>query len=246
MIHQDALFSLSILFTRITRINTLLILPYELPAQKIRNDYSAVIRSIYCPGDSPILTNAWKELQTATGKALGVLARLTESIGPDGVVLLGTVRELRKHLSKSLAEKVEAIKDEGCIIESIRIQDKKAIVITSNTEVGVLYGVFHFLRLMQTCRPIDSVSTFEEPAIDLKMLNHWDLLNGSIIRAYAGKSKDRAKEALITSRRHLKDALITGQTRKAWALTEPIMAATLSANTTRNCKSSSMILTRFP
>jgi alpha-glucuronidase len=63
-----------------------------------------------------------------------------------------------------------------------------ATVIASDTEVGVLRGVFHFLRLLQTRQPIAALTIAERPRMALRMLNHWDNLDGSIERGYAGKS----------------------------------------------------------
>jgi len=68
------------------------------------------------------------------------------------------------------------------------IQGKKSTIITSKDPVGVLYGVFGFVRLMQTDKPVDSLSLAEEPVVSLRMLNHWDNLNGGIERGYAGRS----------------------------------------------------------
>jgi len=61
-------------------------------------------------------------------------------------------------------------------------------VIASDSEIGALYGVFHFLRLMQTLQPINTLDVTQKPRVQLRMLNHWDNLDGSIERGYAGRS----------------------------------------------------------
>ena len=61
-----------------------------------------------------------------------------------------------------------------------------AIVIASNGEPGALYGAFHFLRLLQTGEPIASLDIAERPRLGRRLLNHWDNLDGSIERGYAG------------------------------------------------------------
>jgi alpha-glucuronidase len=53
---------------------------------------------------------------------------------------------------------------------------------------GVLYGAFHLIRLMQTRRPLASLDVTENPAFDVRVLNHWDNLNRSVERGYAGPS----------------------------------------------------------
>ncbi|HKC35325.1 MAG TPA: alpha-glucuronidase, partial [Chitinophagaceae bacterium] len=61
-------------------------------------------------------------------------------------------------------------------------------IITANTDVGVLYGVFHFLRLMQTQRPVINLTIISSPKIKLRFLDHWDNLNRTVERGYAGFS----------------------------------------------------------
>jgi alpha-glucuronidase len=52
----------------------------------------------------------------------------------------------------------------------------------------LLYGVFHLLRLLQTQQPIEHVNIFSAPRIKLRLLNHWDNLNRTVERGYAGFS----------------------------------------------------------
>ena len=73
---------------------------------------------------------------------------------------------------------------EGFRIRTIR----NVIVIASTTDLGTLYGTFHFLRLLQTEQPIDRLQIDQRPRLKLRLLNHWDNIDGSIERGYAGKS----------------------------------------------------------
>jgi alpha-glucuronidase len=54
--------------------------------------------------------------------------------------------------------------------------------------VGALYGTFHFLRLLQTLQPIDTLDVSEKPRLGLRIIDHWDNLDGTIERGYAGRS----------------------------------------------------------
>lgn len=65
---------------------------------------------------------------------------------------------------------------------------QKTIVLTANTDVGLLYGVFHFLRLLQTNQPVENLSLTSVPKIQNRILNHWDNLNRHVERGYAGLS----------------------------------------------------------
>lgn len=68
------------------------------------------------------------------------------------------------------------------------IADQGRITISGGNNMGILYGVFHFLRLLQTHQSIDKLNTKSSPRSPLRILNHWDNLNRSVERGYAGQS----------------------------------------------------------
>jgi alpha-glucuronidase len=77
---------------------------------------------------------------------------------------------------------------EGYRIRTVRDSARPVVVIASSSDIGALYGAFHFLRLLQTEQPLDRLRIDQKPALRLRILNHWDNLDGSIERGYAGKS----------------------------------------------------------
>ena len=71
--------------------------------------------------------------------------------------------------------------------------------IYASKEIGLLYGAYELLRLQNTQtistgsslnmdRDGKSIDKTEKPAFALRLLNHWDNLDGSIERGYAGES----------------------------------------------------------
>ena len=77
------------------------------------------------------------------------------------------------------------LKDEGYTISK---QNGK-IQISSPTDRGILYGTYHLLRLQAMNTDIESILPItENPSYDLRILNHWDNLDGTIERGYAGQS----------------------------------------------------------
>ncbi|MDR0431559.1 MAG: alpha-glucuronidase [Tannerellaceae bacterium] len=64
----------------------------------------------------------------------------------------------------------------------------KEVHIQASGETGLLYGAYHLLRLQETRQLPDELNITESPAYDLRLLNHWDNLNGTIERGYAGHS----------------------------------------------------------
>ncbi len=62
------------------------------------------------------------------------------------------------------------------------------ISVASSDENGALYGIFHLLRLIGTGRLAGDFEEKCEPDNPLRMMNHWDNMDGSIERGYSGRS----------------------------------------------------------
>ena len=77
---------------------------------------------------------------------------------------------------------------EGFVIRSVVINQQPATVIAANSDVGVLYGAFHFLRLIQTRQPLTALDIVSQPRTQIRVLNHWDNLDRHVERGYAGQS----------------------------------------------------------
>lgn len=72
----------------------------------------------------------------------------------------------------------KSIKTDGFILENSGIR--------SNSELGILYGVYELLRRQATGQSVNNV--LSNPSYMHRILNHWDNLNGSVERGYAGNS----------------------------------------------------------
>src|SRR5664280_520259 len=58
--------------------------------------------------------------------------------------------------------------------------------VQANNDLGILYGVYELLRRQQTGESIKEETI--NPSYELRLLDHWDNLNGTIERGYAGHS----------------------------------------------------------
>lgn len=70
---------------------------------------------------------------------------------------------------------------------SIKSNNQK-IIISAASDVGLLYGSYCLLRLQQTGADLTTLDIEELPSYDIRVLNHWDNLDGTIERGYAGYS----------------------------------------------------------
>ncbi len=105
-----------------------------------------------------------------------------------GAIVLGTPSTSPVVAALSLDAALGPLGDEGYLLRSARVQDAPVLVVAARTDVGVLYGTFHLLRLVQTGASLDGLDIAERPRLKRRLLNHWDNLNGSIERGYAGRS----------------------------------------------------------
>ena len=148
--------------------------------------YRSKISSLYFTDTSATMLAAKKEMITGLQGLLGMQIQVHDKM-TNAAVMFSTARNSIIS-SVVTAEEFHKMGKEGFIIKTITIDQKNIIVIAGNTDIGVLYGCFHFLRLLQTHQGIRSLSILSAPLIQLRMLDHWDNLNRTVERGYAGIS----------------------------------------------------------
>lgn len=134
---------------------------------------------------SPTLEAAQAELVRGLGGLLAQSVPLTQII-TDGAVLIGTPGSSSKIAALNLP--LAKAGEEGYLIRSTILDGHAVTIITANKDIGVLYGVFAFLRRIQTRQSIDHLDIVDAPKLMVRVLNHWDNLDGSVERGYAGAS----------------------------------------------------------
>ncbi|MFX0557784.1 alpha-glucuronidase family glycosyl hydrolase [Maribacter sp. CXY002] len=148
-------------------------------------DYS---KSIYFPGSTETLMIAKNELHTGLRKMLGLASIPTNSNRLENTMIIGTKENLNSDIQQSLSKAYVEIGNEGFIIKTVSIKSKTVLVVTANTDIGILYGVYRLLNLMQQHKNLHNINAVDTPKIKLRMLNHWDNLDRTVERGYAGFS----------------------------------------------------------
>jgi alpha-glucuronidase len=162
-------------------------LRYERLSDAAAKAYRGHIKSLTVAGNSATAAAVRRELENGLGGLLGASVRSSETVG-DGALIVGTPASSATIADLNLDSQLSLQGDEGFIVRALEIKGQNVTIIASKTEIGALYGAFHFLRLLQTGRPIKDLDVRERPRIRLRLLNHWDNPDGSIERGYAGKS----------------------------------------------------------
>jgi alpha-glucuronidase len=151
-------------------------------------EYRAAVSGLVIPDASPTLAAARRELTRGFRRLLGVDVPVSTSVTADGSLVAGTPSASPLVAVLGLADDLRRVGDEGFVIRPMTVRDRRVLVIAANRDVGVLYGAFHLLRLMQTGRPVRDLAVVSAPRIRRRVLDHWDNLDGSVERGYAGRS----------------------------------------------------------
>jgi alpha-glucuronidase len=148
------------------------------------DQYKKQITSPVVLGSSQTIAIIKTELTQAFSELTGTSYKILSLPGKSSTFVAGTVSTSTIISSIVTKDELDLIGNEGFIIKT---RPGKTII-TANADIGVMYGVFHFLRLMQTQQSISNLHIISAPKIKLRILNHWDNLNRTVERGYAGFS----------------------------------------------------------
>ncbi len=142
-----------------------------LNVQKDKPGAQCFKRIVY-PEGSRIMENAARELQAAIAQMTGKKPVLCLDLNQD---------EGAEVISLSLRP--------GFHPEGYKISGNgEKVTVEASDENGILYGCFELIRQLSLGTQTQELSIEKSPAIPLRMLNHWDNMDGSIERGYSGNS----------------------------------------------------------
>ncbi|MCB9208661.1 MAG: alpha-glucuronidase [Ignavibacteriales bacterium] len=155
---------------------------------KLLEYYRNKVNNIMILGNSETIKIASEELVNGIEGLLGISNLQLNKEILEGTVLIGNYNNhdlINKYITKV---ETNSIGEEGYLIKTVKFENKKITIITANSDIGVLYGSFNFLRLIQTHKKINQLNIVNAPKIKLRVLNHWDNLDRTSERNYAGFS----------------------------------------------------------
>ncbi|BAM46404.1 alpha-glucuronidase [Amphibacillus xylanus NBRC 15112] len=146
-------------------------LQYEpIEDQSYASNVSAYLKNVAVNLDcDEIIDNALIEWQTALGSMLQ----------------MNSAVDVGSELDQGLILKLDAsYQEDTYTIDS----SENLLTLTGGSSRAILYGIFHVLRLIQQRKSLDNLSIKETPKNKIRMINHWDDMDGSVERGYAGES----------------------------------------------------------
>ncbi len=145
----------------------------------------AGIHMIYAEQEGRIIEHAVAELQTAFAKITGKEPMLR---------LERPEKELNGCI---LLKQKDGLKEGGYHL----FEREGALVIEAPDEGGLLYGAFELIKQLQLKSAYEGMDICKEPVMPLRMLNHWDNMDGSIERGYSGDSFFFDKDEILVDER---------------------------------------------
>ena len=149
---------------------------------KLLNDYRKIINGYAVDGQSPTDLAIRTELNLALPALLGIDPTSgTKSSLIVGLYGVGILKGI------SAPSSIAGV-PESYSISRHKIDGVERLVVAANDDAGKLYGTFHLIRLIQTHSDLARINLVEFPRVKTRILNHWDNLDRTIERGYAGFS----------------------------------------------------------
>lgn len=148
--------------------------------------YRSQLGAVAAPDQTPTQHAAREELSRGLAGLLGSAPQLHADAGVGQGLILGTPQS-----SAQLApyrKDLDSLGAEGYLLRQTQLAGRDVLLVAAREDIGVLYGVFHLLRLLQTGVPLQGLEVRESPKLKLRLLNHWDNLDRYVERGYAGSS----------------------------------------------------------
>lgn len=149
-------------------------------------DRRAQLREMVAPGHTPTQRVAREELVRGLTGLLGHAPTLRDTVAGEQTLVIGTPES--SPLIAPLRDELASLGTEGYLIRGTQQGGQQVTLVAAQKDIGVLYGVFHLLRLLQTGAPLEHLELRETPRVALRVLDHWDNLDGHVERGYAGRS----------------------------------------------------------
>jgi alpha-glucuronidase len=156
---------------------------------KALDDYTHLTRSIYFVSNSKILENAHNELAKGLSDMLGSTSfHITSLANASNSMIIAKKSNLPRNLLSEIGIDFDQLGKEGFLITTVHAEGKEMLILSANEDVGILYGVFRLLQFMQSQKDFIGIRVVDAPKIKLRMLDHWDNLDRTVERGYAGFS----------------------------------------------------------
>ncbi|HWL00370.1 MAG TPA: alpha-glucuronidase family glycosyl hydrolase, partial [Parapedobacter sp.] len=163
-------------------------LDYKPLDRPLADQYRTTIRTLLFPVANETDSIAKEELLHAFHGMLDFRPGVAAQPSGNDMLIVGTPATLPGPVIDGITDNLKEMGDEGYGIYGPARTGQHGTIIIANHSKGLLYGVYAFIGMLQRGEDISSLAVTEAPKIQLRILNHWDNLDRTVERGYAGFS----------------------------------------------------------
>ncbi|HSK13982.1 MAG TPA: alpha-glucuronidase family glycosyl hydrolase, partial [Phnomibacter sp.] len=159
-----------------------------LESKTAKDQYMGLMGNMILEVNSPTRAVIRDELKRALRGTLGLDPNFSDASFTGNGVRIDLISKpgIREFFSSKTAD---SLGKEGFVIRrQTGSGQPDRLIISANSDIGLLYGTFHLIRLMASGTDLSGFHFLSAPKIALRMLNHWDNLTRTVERGYAGQS----------------------------------------------------------
>jgi alpha-glucuronidase len=151
-------------------------------ARQVRESLPAVVVTM---GDSPVLRSAQQEILRGVKRMTGRTLRIAAAIPEEPSIVIGTVTATGFVQGP---ERDEARTPDGYHVFMAERDGQRRLYVVGTDEPSCLYAAFALLRALATEQRLAGLDERTFAAAPIRVVNHWDNLDGTIERGYGGRS----------------------------------------------------------
>ena len=159
-----------------------------------KSKYSSYLKNIVVEDNTNLIKSAINEFKLALEKCDFDVSE--PSIYKDEIK--------ENHITLRLIDDSRIVKDGYIIKHELKEGENSNITISAINEEGILYGSYALLRLLEQGIDLDNKEIIDNPSKSIRMIDHWDNLDGTVERGFSGSSilyesvrnKDKMKDIM--------------------------------------------------
>lgn len=159
---------------------------HKIDNESLGKEYRLLLSKIGATAESPIIHSAIQEITVGVKSMLDMTPTVDFNSLENASLILGTYESIDIEDYNFSPDLFEGINDEGYVIKT-DIKNNQLLVL-GKKDKGVLYAVYHLLRLLETRTSIASLDVVDAPKNQFRMMNQWDNMDGTVERGYSGNS----------------------------------------------------------
>lgn len=166
----------------------------KLPEEELSH-YREWFKRIVLLADREEVKTALAELKRFARCALDLEPSIEHSFKKKRALVLAQIGKLAEFFE------TPELHEEGFFILHRNIRGTESFVVGAERSSGFVHAVFELIKRVRLGERVETMNVISGPAMPLRMINHWDNLDGSVERGYAGRSIFFEKGRIVMNRR---------------------------------------------